>query len=474
MKRGLLIYVNLFFSFYFSAQTRMTDTSSVFPLYKNAAVIEQGGNLTADQLFKNTRLWEKATNRYAWDFTSKTFWLKLPFSCNYSGAYQLFLDYNGLNEVEFFLYSDSLISTARSGNQIPWSSRPAANDKACFGFNAQAGINYTALIKVRAGYGMSFFPLYGGSENACLRSQHTESRWINIFYGVSLIMSITFFISWLFTRDRNYLLYSAVTALHFLNRFSFNGDIDSWLGDHPLLRHTLDSITQSVSMAVVILFILFFLNTSSGKKWIHYGLIVTLILLLASVPAALFIHPNAGILAGNNLGVPIMILSIAAAWRKYRKEHYKPAGYFMWGWGFFYAGVIFLLLTYTGLLPPVFLHSFLAGIVFEMIFFSVAVAENYQLITRKEKDAQASLIRQLKENERIKDEANRQLESKVEERTRELKEQKELAEEQKKIVEEKQQAILDSIRYAKRIQTALMPPEKTIHRAMQRLRSGGK
>ncbi|MBI4930327.1 MAG: tetratricopeptide repeat protein [Bacteroidetes bacterium] len=49
--------------------------------------------------------------------------------------------------------------------------------------------------------------------------------------------------------------------------------------------------------------------------------------------------------------------------------------------------------------------------------------------------------------------------------------QKQLIEQQKKIVEEKQSEILASIRYAKRIQDAILPTEKYIHKTLERLRA---
>lgn len=48
--------------------------------------------------------------------------------------------------------------------------------------------------------------------------------------------------------------------------------------------------------------------------------------------------------------------------------------------------------------------------------------------------------------------------------------QKEIVEEQKKLVEEKQKEILDSIRYAKRIQMAQIPSEKRVENTLGRLR----
>lgn len=49
-----------------------------------------------------------------------------------------------------------------------------------------------------------------------------------------------------------------------------------------------------------------------------------------------------------------------------------------------------------------------------------------------------------------------------------ISEQKTLVEHQKKVVEEKQKEILDSIHYAKRIQTALLTNEKYIERIINK------
>ena len=49
--------------------------------------------------------------------------------------------------------------------------------------------------------------------------------------------------------------------------------------------------------------------------------------------------------------------------------------------------------------------------------------------------------------------------------------QKRIIEQQKKVVEEKQKEILDSIHYAKRIQTALLPTEKYIEKSLNRLKA---
>ena len=84
--------------------------------------------------------------------------------------------------------------------------------------------------------------------------------------------------------------------------------------------------------------------------------------------------------------------------------------------------------------------------------------------------AQKKMIEQLRENEKLKDKVNLELEQKVNERTQEILMQKEEIEAQRdemekqrdKLTEQKQE-ITDSINYAKRIQSAVLPTEELLH-----------
>lgn len=71
----------------------------------------------------------------------------------------------------------------------------------------------------------------------------------------------------------------------------------------------------------------------------------------------------------------------------------------------------------------------------------------------------ASLVRKQKELEGI-----------VQDRTKEILSQKNEIEKQKLVVEERQKEILDSIKYAKRIQAALLTNERYIHRVLAKLK----
>jgi hypothetical protein len=56
----------------------------------------------------------------------------------------------------------------------------------------------------------------------------------------------------------------------------------------------------------------------------------------------------------------------------------------------------------------------------EILFFTIALADRYRMNKKEKDDSQGELIRQLKENELLKDRMNKELEGEIEKRTREL------------------------------------------------------
>ena len=102
---------------------------------------------------------------------------------------------------------------------------------------------------------------------------------------------------------------------------------------------------------------------------------------------------------------------------------------------------------------------FEGGIAGEVFIFSIGLSYKLKLAEYTRQKAQDELIVQLKENEHIKNEANQQLEQKVEERTTELNVEK-------LKVEKKNRHITDSINYASRIQRALLPSQQAFEESL--------
>ena len=133
---------------------------------------------------------------------------------------------------------------------------------------------------------------------------------------------------------------------------------------------------------------------------------------------------------------------------------------------------------------------FKIGVLIELIIFTFGISYRYWLLEKDKRATQKKLIVQLNENAELQTKVNRELEEKVKERTAEVVKQKEdiqerneelvqqkeeivsqrdeieaqrnLALEQKDQIEIQSKSVNDSIRYAQRIQSAILPPETFI------------
>ncbi len=113
---------------------------------------------------------------------------------------------------------------------------------------------------------------------------------------------------------------------------------------------------------------------------------------------------------------------------------YWPARFFVVGYSFLFIGFILKVLIAFDVpwLPfgPLTHYSLSFCFIMEMLFISFAIGEKVRILKKKKDYAQRRIIRQMKQNEELKDNLNRQLEEQVRERTKELVEKSLVIEEQ--------------------------------------------
>lgn len=119
---------------------------------------------------------------------------------------------------------------------------------------------------------------------------------------------------------------------------------------------------------------------------------------------------------------------------------YRPARFFVLAYSFLFVGFMlkfFIMLGYDWLnFGVVSYYSLSFCFILEMFFLSFAIGDKVRLLKRKKDKAQRQMIRQMSENARLKDVLNRELESQVKERTRELSEKSELIAQQNEELQE--------------------------------------
>jgi hypothetical protein len=176
----------------------------------------------------------------------------------------------------------------------------------------------------------------------------------------------------------------------------------------------------------------------------------------------------------------LVISQIFRALNEGKKKKLKGLGIIRWGFIIFACyvtsfGVQFLLNVF-GINNEFFnfgssrLLLLLPGILSIPVSISLFMAKTFSVMNfdlerqlKELEELSARNLEQEREKQKILSEQNQLLEEKVKERTAEVVKQKE-------VIEDKQKEILDSIRYARRIQSSLFPKEKIIEKIFSRMR----
>ncbi|MBB5636100.1 putative nucleic-acid-binding Zn-ribbon protein [Pedobacter cryoconitis] len=106
------------------------------------------------------------------------------------------------------------------------------------------------------------------------------------------------------------------------------------------------------------------------------------------------------------------------------KQGYKPARFFVLGYSFLFIGFTLKFLIMLGFewlnFGVISYYSLSFCFVLEMVFLSFAIGDKVRILKTKKEKVQRQIIRQMAENAKLKDTLNQQLETKVEERTKEV------------------------------------------------------
>lgn len=255
-----------------------------------------------------------------------------------------------------------------------------------------------------------------------------EYYFLGMYYGIMIIMAVYNFLIFLSLREKVYLYYVLYVFSAIFTSLADDGigyqyvwvtspHINSYIGVHiaPLL--------------LLITFILYsdeFLHLKQEYPFYNKLIIGATLFYLFYYILKETILP----LAWHFHGFYVLpfLLAYYVAWKVYF-EGYKPARYFILGFGFILISIVIIKLRSNGSIEGNLftVYSFNYGLVLEVLVLSLALAERVKY-AKKEKEkalrqrnyAQYKAIKQFRINEDLKDKVNKELEAKVAERTKEL------------------------------------------------------
>jgi class 3 adenylate cyclase len=182
----------------------------------------------------------------------------------------------------------------------------------------------------------------------------------------------------------------------------------------------------SASLGITgILFAQHFLQLKQNAPFMNRLFQVLLLLFSAGIVLVLFRQFMLATVFIELVSLVLILIFFAAAFRVLRKG-YKPARFFLFAWSALLIGVIVFVLKDFNIIPysALSVHSLKIGSAVEALLLSMALANRINTYKREKEEAQLQTLASLKENDRLIRTQNIMLETKVEERTRELSEEK--------------------------------------------------
>lgn len=249
-----------------------------------------------------------------------------------------------------------------------------------------------------------------------------EYFYFGIFYGMILVFSFYNLIMFIAIRQRQYLYYVLYNLSVGFFEMSSDGIAYQYLWSSSTIwnQHAYAFALYFTSV-FALLFTRDLLFVKSKAPNLN-----KLILFVIGVRTALFIYSL--FLAPSLLTykfIEFIPLAVAFFTGIYiYVKGYKPARFFVLGYSFLFLGFTIKLMIMIGFswlnFGVISYYSLSFCFILEMVFLSFAIGDKVRLLKHKKEKIQRQMIRQMAENVKLKDGLNQQLETKVEERTKEV------------------------------------------------------
>jgi signal transduction histidine kinase len=276
-----------------------------------------------------------------------------------------------------------------------------------------------------------YIRLYSGSPIGIIGVIRTMNRFaeyalveyfiLALFYGAVFSMALYNLFLYITIKDVAYLFYVLYLFSFSVYAMTQDGTAFQFLWpDDPQLNENTSPFALLSIMICLILYAKYFLLTKISSPFFNRTFKVLIYLRLILFVIGLFFSTVVLYRYIPYFDTCCILIVFSAGLYSYSKG-YTPARYYNIAFTLFILG--YLVTKLDGwILGPSFLivYSFNIGAVGEMILLSLALGDRIKILIKEKEVAQNETIVQLKEKENLKDRINKELEQKVNERTREL------------------------------------------------------
>lgn len=406
-----------------------------------------------------TETWKPLSMRIPnFGFENSSFWLKATIANTTDNYLEKILEIKNpnLDKISIVILranGDTLYQEA--GDSYPWEHRIIKNKYFQFILKFFPKESLNVYINLQNSGEQFQAPMSIGSPEQYKLTESKEQVFFGLYFGIIIFALLLNLFFYFVLADHHLLYYLGYLLGLLLLQLSFTGvGFQYFWPDSIYLANRANPIFANLSVLFLLHFCIHFLQTKAYVPALHkllksLSFIIILPALFAWIPGQLFY--TISVLSINIITMLLNILIIPTSIIIWNRK-YKPARFFTIAFVILSLSVFVFIFKNFGLLPPTMLTEFglQIGSAAEVLLLTLAVIDRF-------KQFKDDGLKNLNEINRLKTEANIELEKKVVERTAEINRQKfEL--------EEKQKEILDSIYYAKRIQNALMASDEVLNK----------
>jgi len=424
--RSIVTFILLFAMHSLCSQIVYSDVSKLMEVSEQILVFEdENHTFSKEQVMKmpNDRFFQNQEGILNFKHTDSKFWTRLEIENQSNQELILLVENPLIHHLNVFIETeDGTQKEYISGSFTPHKTRSFKSSA----FTFELGIHpKTVLIETSSGTDF-FFPISIGTVKPVVKNLHQNDVFNGAYLGLMLVMLLYNLFIFFNIKDRVYFYYILHIGISLIMMLRFRGiGFDIFWPETPVLNGG-SSIFLCLIVITSILFSTRFLETKKYAPKAHQFIVASGI--IAGIIFFTILadwQPWSNIIIQANAGILSVSLIFISAYIYFKGN--KAAKYYIIAWTALLISNIVLILTINGALAISFLTitSFQIGSALEAVLLSNALADKINTYKAEREKAQLQTIEKIKENERLVTKQNVILEKKVEERTDELKIEKE-------------------------------------------------
>lgn len=399
------------------------------------------------------------------NFTNGSFWLK--FDLTNTSSFTHFIVEAGrtvTNKVEFYELSNGQLQLYfKSGDDFDYYDKEIEHRKNLFPIELAKGETKSYYIHLESDGELLYCPIVVHERMAFFAQDFKDQFKNGFYYGLIALVVIIYFFFFLFLKDRTYLFYILYAFSQGLLQFSLDGYTHhhlfpngGYFTSHVLL------VFAGFTVIFLLTYVNNFLHLKERNKLIWRIFYVSrmgmfLLIGLSLIPGYLY-EISFPIINGASL---FSVLLAAFAIIRLRVQGHVVDFFFALAFIILIIGGVVFILGNLSIVGDklISLGSLKVSSALEFVVLSISMSKKYGEMQRQKDEAQQIAFQNLQEKNALIDQQNLMLEQQVTERTSEIERQKE------ELTISKNE-ILSSIKYAERIQQAILPADDYVQKLL--------